>query len=383
MKAFSHITELGGDGYGVLPAVLLLADRTVLWTPSRADIDNAYKNGKSFLRHEDILEFLSDGYVQIMGRKKWLTDPESRKGHQWKDPSWDINFDGKICDIAIQDKGFNAAEQRVLLVEPERGYTWADQQLKQRSEISRKRKEFLVARIRNRNLPPGILRKIDKLESQEEKLRIALRDIRNHCDAFKLSKSDVTIDGPLWAECLEFVLGNELKKESRFGNVVPSKDHFYAFLDLLLSIASIKNAEHLKKLLCNSKRVQIREEFSKILADDLPVSALLSGEFSQFKEPGILKSIVPNSLIDKGITLSGVAVAIAGLQLAFLPLLGLVIAVSPIAKELAVKYSVLPIKGYKGPMFPFMLAYGVKSPTYKQIAEMHMKVLEHMKKSSI
>ncbi len=76
MKLFSHITELGFDGYHVLPVSLMVSDRVLLWNPNSKDINAAYdhfsqsqsRKANPLLRSGDILELVKDKKIQILGR---------------------------------------------------------------------------------------------------------------------------------------------------------------------------------------------------------------------------------------------------------------------------------------------------------------------------
>lgn len=388
MKLFSHITELGFDGYHLLPVSLMVTDRVMLWTPNSKDINAAYDDftqlqpGKAnpLLRSGDILELVKDNRVQILGREKWLRDPKSRIGHSYKSSEWDEDFDDIIREYGVQDaqKNSDPTNYRVRFVEEEEGFKWADRILMRTSKKSQKLVESIDHLIESEQLPYGVAEKVKIHGSKEKQIRVVLRDMRNHYDAFKLCGADKTIDGSEWEKLIVTGLKDELKRDSK-GHTEPvllSDDHVLQVLDTLKSIAGEKprNAEQIKKLIDSERGKTLREEFDKLIrVDDFTTHEILSSELraNLDKIPSYFKSLIPGGLLDRGITVLGLGFSLATFAFNAQSAMGLLVASLPVIKEHAVQKSLIPTKNYEGFRTPFILAYNRKNPTYNQMKELY------------
>lgn len=131
MRLFCHISEFEENGWESLPVMLFCSERVTLWSPSASSVNAAYLSGRSIFRAGEILELVREGYIQVMGRRQWLTDPEVRRQSNYPHARWDPTFDTAISDIGLAEKKNNilTLHRRVLFVGPEDGYHWADQVL--------------------------------------------------------------------------------------------------------------------------------------------------------------------------------------------------------------------------------------------------------------
>ncbi len=246
------------------------------------------------------------------------------------------------------------------------------------SKKNQKLVETIETLIRSGQLPIGVAEKVKIHKSIEKQIRVVLRDIRNHYDVFKLCCADKTIDG---SECEKLIitgLKDELIRDSK-GHTEPvllSDDHVLQVLDTLKSIASEKprNAEQIKKLIDSDRGKTLREEFDKLIrVNDFTTHEILSSELraNLDKIPGYFKSLIPEGLLDRGITVLGLSFSIATFAFNTQSAMGLLVASLPVIKEHAVQKSIIPTRSYEGFRTPFILAYNRKNPTYNQIKEMY------------
>jgi hypothetical protein len=81
MRAFCHISEFNEFGYDILPSMILLSEKLVIWSPSGSQIEYFNNTNKTYFTRKNMLELIDEGYVQIIGRDSWISDIEFRNNH--------------------------------------------------------------------------------------------------------------------------------------------------------------------------------------------------------------------------------------------------------------------------------------------------------------
>lgn len=378
MKVFYHINELGEQGYDILPVILQTCRKVKVWSPSASMMDSIYNKKVSLpnsplLTSGDFLELLQDGHVQILGRKEWLTNHNSRKDRKWTYAKWNNEFDNKVRDYAIKDiTNQTYSEKRVVLFDEEEGYAWADKIIGNQDEISKGKINFIRDLLVENQFPLGINEQLKRCENEAEKIHLILRMAYNHIDALNKSKANKTIDSRFWEKVSCGLCGNEFqhlffKSADHFKN-----QKFIEILDFLKSITKPRNAEEIKKFRNSKNSALVFDEIERMLDLDIPASSILSSESRDNLDrmPSFIETLVPKGLLDSGITLLGVIFTLATFQFNPISYSGIILSLLPQFRNIASKNSILPAKDYTGFISPFLLAHDTGSPTYKQMEEM-------------
>lgn len=387
MNLFSHITELGLQGYHLLPVSLMVSDKVILWSPNSEKIERAYTEfSKSnstainpLMRPGDLLELVNERRIQILGREDWLRIPESRLNNKHKPPNWDPVFDTSIRDFGVEDvlKNVPDSQKRVRFVPPEKGYEWADKIMKSNAIKNKKIVAYIIAKIKSNDLPEGVLDKVKRIDSDEGKIRVVLRDVRNHYDAFRFCGAQKTIDGVRFDNLISSVLGDEITKSQGSYSDYPNLSGLRVLevLEVLKSIAATKprNAEQIKKLCCSKKGEILRNEFEKLISiDKFSAVEVLTSDLrgSLGKVSGYLENLIPGNLMDKGMTISGILLSLATFTFNPLSYYGLFNSCWTPLKGWVTQKSLRPVNSYTGYRSPFIIAYDRLTPTYRQMEEM-------------
>ena len=78
LSTFCVINEYRENGFAHLHRMIASAKPLVLWAPSSVLLNKYYATGACQINTNDFLWYVENGYVQIMGRQKWLLDPAWR-----------------------------------------------------------------------------------------------------------------------------------------------------------------------------------------------------------------------------------------------------------------------------------------------------------------
>ena len=376
MNTFCHIAEFDFAGYQALPVMLYLSDQVVVWSPSARQLQVAYDADTTILRPGDIVELVQDGHLQVIGRKHWLTDPASRATSRFEYATWVPQFDGVLSEIAIREDnaGIVPRDRHVRIAHDEPGYAWADQILSSSDSLSKDIVRRAKERLKRRAFPVGTLEKIEKERTVNSKLRVALRDVCNHREAFLESSADLSLEYDVAAEAISELYPKVPPSQQEL--TVPSMSRFREIVELLASVNRPRNAENLKNLLKTRDRSLVAREFGELMKSQYAVSQLLAAQIAvSGEEPAFLKSLLPTSTFGKIVTVAGLALGFATFQFTAEPIISLIVSVIGAVEGLAEKISIIPASSYRGPRLPFIFAYGTKRPRYRQIKEMHRRLL--------
>lgn len=194
MKIFSHINELGKEGWESLRTLVLACPKVAIWSPSASYLESFRKINPLLPTKEELLWYIREGYIQYRARKWWIFNEERRKEHGWEFARWVEPFDEEILQIWKDDQhnGVTGAFARVVAVDEEVGLNWAREQIYGKN-IDLK---TLVKKIQKNTLLVGYREKALRFSNIEEMAISILRDARNHADVFGNSGADRNLGMP-------------------------------------------------------------------------------------------------------------------------------------------------------------------------------------------
>ena len=274
MRLFSHINEFAREGFRALPVLLLTVEKTYLWSPHAHRIE---KSG-SFFSCDNLVSILqmSNSPLRVMGRKRWLQSEKSRREfaeesaqNEGVDQWWATwsDFDEALSDLYRADRGKPFEDRRVVGVEEERGWKWADEQF----DTNAARVERARDLIRAKSLPPGIKEKVERLhvhggEITDRMIKQVLRDARNHDDALLESRADLPHEPARHPEAIPYLL-NRPATTLRGGAV--SSENVIQMVEVALAVADLSGPEQFFEMLEDKKRLQVlRSGADEILKAD-------------------------------------------------------------------------------------------------------------------
>lgn len=409
VKWFCHISEFGGErgstpfvAASVLPVMLFLSDRLTLWSPSGLQFRDAQKNGKSILGPEGLLDLVRKKRIQILGREKWLTSPQARESSDWPYAPWDQDFDLPIAEMALDDRNLPLPDRRVVLVEEEDGWKWADKQLQSLTEKVVTTRRLLA----KGELPPGFIEKADRYgdsvngEEKEKfqavakstdiplsewlRIRSVLRDARNHEKAFKLADCHLSVEPSDHPEAIPTIMGRRAHQADENFHLPPN-DQLWEFLQLAASLSRPRNADDLEKLLERSDRADLVREMTPFMIN--PYAALELDRRLQENLPpswsSVLNPFSGRTPVINGFKLFGylgLLSAFVGMKLNPEAIIGLVISFIGCGRDIGEKVNLLRVSDYTGPKFPVVLGYDHREPKYKELLELRQQVQNHLLK---
>jgi len=409
MRLFCHISEFREvssipyfTGAAVLPAMLFLSDRLSLWSPSTSQFLDARERGQSKLDAEDLVDFVRERRIQIVGRRWWLTDPSARRLRGWSPHGcvWVSPFDDAIAEMAIEDEklGLPETDRRVLIADDEDGWEWADEKIKASTKHVARARERLASQA----LPGGFLDKArQRAENPSEEdqkqfkikatgsglsfsewieLRTVLRDTRNHEEAVRISHCDSPVEPSKHADAIPFIAGRRTRQPHTSFRL-PSDRQLAELVHFAASFSRPRDASELRALLDRKDRADLVAEMEPLMTS--PSAALELHKRLETDVPGWLSVINPVSgrsgagRAFRLIGFAGLITSIVTTTVAWVPLVSLAASIIGYGKEVGENLSVLPAPNYHGPKWPVVLAYDETDPTYAQIRELRERCLEH------
>jgi len=374
VRLFCHISEFGPLGMQNVPVLAFLGDRLTLWAPSASFIRAASSMGDSMLSPDDVLDLVRRRHIQIMGRERWIYDSKFRDDYpaaRYRFAAWDSSFDREIALMAAQDADLAVADRRVVVAPDEDGLTWAETTMHSDDPDHAQARE--IARgLMSTNLTLGLREKLAKASTDEERLRVMLRDIRNHSKAFRDARSDqVVVLAQDAASYAAIVAGEADAAPSALAELerLPELVHF------LSTLARPRTAEELTKLLSDSSREEFRREARSLLQANQPIDVeVLAQVTAGSRAASWRETLVGSNLLDAasrlGASGGGLLISLATLQFQPLALIGLVMQAAQTIGPLAQKIGLARAPDYRGPRFPFVLGFGTEDPTYREISRM-------------
>jgi hypothetical protein len=405
MNFFCHISEFQNEptapfsGANLLPVMLFLSNRLSLWSPSGLQFQEAFRSGNSTLAPKDLLDFVGEGRIQIIGRKEWLTNASSRESSTWRFAPWWDEFDIPVLQMGLQDENRLLTDRRVVFAGDERGWDWAAEQIRGTTPEMKIARERLDAR----SLPPGFVEKASRVTPDtvkpelREKVQGAarqasipfcnalqigsvLRDARNHEDALLLSGCDLPVEPSKHADAIPAIVGRREPK-SDCDISLPSSEELLGFLKLLAGLSRPRNAKDLRTLLERKDRQELIAEIWPLLGN--PLAALELHRQLQLNPPTWLSVLKPISgtmtpaQVFKLFSVGSLVTAIATASLAPMSILGLLFAIIGYGPELLQKLNVLSAPAYKGPRLPVLLACDRTDPTYRDVSELRQTLIDY------
>jgi hypothetical protein len=195
MRLFCSIKYLRETGYALLPAMLLLASKEKsldLWAPAPAYVDDLHDRGLSNFTSRDILEFIDEGRIRIFAREFWFDKNARNKRFESEDQpwsKWNDEFDGEL--VSPMKNG----DHRIVILEKERGWEWAREQLGNDTDSARLAQNLYD----KRSAAPGTIERADGRASDEAVLQI-LRDAHNTSEVFDICGADLIVEGSAGAD---------------------------------------------------------------------------------------------------------------------------------------------------------------------------------------
>jgi hypothetical protein len=192
---FCHIGEYDEDGYQKLHRMLAMSQPLILWAPTSSQLEHE----KCRIPPRAFLEYVEEGRIRVMARKKWLTDPTFRDHLAFKadrpypGARWDKNFDGELKRICEQDASYPAEQRHVLVAPEENGWEWAEKYLESNPEQITRWSRVARGKKPEAKVPTGTLQAAFRYAGDDPAkfAQAVLRDAYNHGDAIKLSGADV------------------------------------------------------------------------------------------------------------------------------------------------------------------------------------------------
>jgi|WetSurMetagenome_2_1015567.scaffolds.fasta_scaffold201642_2 hypothetical protein len=194
MEIFSHINELGEQGWESLRTLVLTCPKVALWSPSAAYLESFRGKNPLLPNKEELLWYIRQGHIQFRARKWWIFNEELRKQHKWEYAKWNDSYDGELLDIWKEDQhaGRTNTTARVVAIDDEVGKDWA-KSLVEHENINLKK---LTEKVKKNALLVGYREKALRSNSMEEMAISLLRDAKNHADVFVKSGADRNLGTP-------------------------------------------------------------------------------------------------------------------------------------------------------------------------------------------
>ncbi len=368
IRAWCHINEFREEGYAALPAMIAFSDPLVLWGPSATLMDSYYPR-KCALSSKDLLDLVEKKEVRIAGRREWLTDRTYREHHPWKAARWKDQFDEQIRTWALEDKYKPAQFQRVMIVRPETGMTFANKLVRKKDPPSIKLMREIRERITQRRFHKALLEKVGERPRTIDKVQLAIRDLRNHGMARIETKSDVTISP--WNES-GWLFGSRIMTKL---HVREESEALHRQLDAVVKlmgrIGAFPKAKYLHEFLGRNYRKELVNWLADVCAKD---SSLRLGDPVRHLELLLQKSIeeglikgkrfvdwtMPKPWRLRGVTALGMVVSAVDAFLNPSSSVGMTIGLAEVGHSILERVSLVPLSSqkYKGPQWPFIATTG-------------------------
>jgi hypothetical protein len=382
VRYFIHISEFGFEGYRYLPALAFLADDLIVWSPSGQQAQAAVQAGQSLIGPDDLLRLVESRRIRVVGRKKWLLDDESRRASKWAGAAWTDSFDGVIKSFAESDDDLPDTERRVLFADEEQGQDWAREEI-ERGSSRVKLVERLIEAPHALDpaktvLLPGLAEKLVRLRSPEDRLRLALRDIRNHTLAGQEVHADIPVEPRAFREVV-----SDIASESSAGKSLPSVEppteinwrHLVALIEETRAPKSLSDVEGLLELkerpgvtdaihgllLYGDPRAQIQADLEAAPELESWWRVLLTGGSFPLSNALDMVAVLLGSFIE--------------LPTAAVPLTRLCFSVGEATERWTNREEEEEtVVSYNGSVLPFLLAYGDATATFKRIGELKRRL---------
>lgn len=377
---FFHINQRGEVGYRDLGRLVAMSQPLTLWAPSSAQL----RAPSSGVGPRQFLDLLDKGYIRVMGRRQWLTDPRCRDSPRWPGTVWDAEIDGEIRWRSGDEEGKPAAERRVVIAPEEEGYDWADNYLSQHPEESSRWYKRACRKDASQTIPGGTLEAVRELGTDHVAIaRRILRDAYNHGRALLESRARVPILQSFTHRKFVEVLAQAPPTEEETAawhtrvsdtSRAPRLDDLSAMTGELVKILvalDLQGHPDPKRLdrflhgsghrdlvawmsgMCNEYELHQPQVIDAFILDRLKQD-LGRASFDSFVQ-GLKRRGDDASVGAVGVVAGIVGLATGGVG--WLPALGLGAAVYPVGKGLVRELGFIPA-AFDGPQWPFLYTYG-------------------------
>jgi hypothetical protein len=382
LRCFLHISEFGFEGYRHLPALATISDDLVLWAPAALQAQRAKDAGASLLGADEILELVEARKMRIVGREHYLLEKESRK-NGWPLAQWTQAYDAEIARIALADREKPPDQRRVFFAEAEQGKDWAEQELARGGPRVAQVEELIektpVHDPMRTNLLPGLAEKLTRLPPGEERVALALRDIRNHTLAAEEVGADISVE-PLAFRDIAADLGATDRALGLPASPPPTIEGVRELLAMVMSLAPLRSSADLQRLLDLREVTTVRHQIESLLRfnpqpqkrveQDLEAAGDLTDWLGELLDPTSFKGAPLLDVVGVVLAMLGEpALAATG------PLTRLGCALGRAAERRAKHEAELdaPIP-YSGSRLPFLLAFGDETVTFRRIGDLRRRL---------
>jgi hypothetical protein len=273
--------------------------------------------------------------------------------------------------MAVQDRDEALENRRVLIADEEDGRSWAEEAIESGADAHVAAVATAKA-ILSSGHTLGLDEKLAKAKTETDRVKIVLRDIRNHSKAFSDSRADQVVVMAQEAQSYAQAVSGDNRNRLGFA---AEQEKLPELVDFLSKISKPRDLRELLRLL-NDKDIAIfRDEVTALMQSSAPVDVEVLARI-QAGTPELTWSdtLWGRDLIQAttrlGPTALGLLIAFLTIQFEPAALIGLLIQGIQTAVPLGTKLGALPAPDYVGPRFPFILGFGRGSPTYTQIREM-------------
>jgi hypothetical protein len=386
MRLFCHISEFQGgmdtpstaSPYSLVPIMLLASETTTLWAPSPWQIESGHD--RLSLTWQEFLVLIRDARnkdgrprLRVIARKPWLVDPNCESRKKAPHGTWHPEFDGGLLRLFEDDlKHYDTdpGKCRVCRAEDEEGWTWAGQQVRDKTVAYFEAQE----RYRKKTLPPGFLRKADNRGgSEDDRIEVVLRDARNHQDAIGLADADFPVEPSIHADAIQAIYPCELPTSARPPHRRITAERIMNALEIAASLSRPRNVDEWLRFLEREEVEQVREELSALMRSPHPGQDLLEELEGRSQPPSLLDAVVPRDGREALKRYGGLPWAIISLLQAAHDPLALIVAVGSglwtaweSSEGLREKLSISPTPGYPGKELPVLLGHDRTDPTYRE-----------------
>ncbi|MFZ6011758.1 MAG: hypothetical protein ACOYXT_15555 [Bacteroidota bacterium] len=362
MRNFCHISDFEEHGYQLVPSMLMMSEKLVLWGPAPDEIKLYNATHNTLLTPKDFLELIESNQISIIAREEWLTSKTYRNNHPWPQAKWDDTFDGEIKRWAYEDRDKALEDRRVIVAKKEPGYDSADQFLA--DSANKDKVEKLQNRMATLKLPRGMVGKLQREKHDHDKLRVVVRDMYNHVDARANAHAQQSVEPDEWMGIIYEILDIETEQ----WNYEVSAEKFWEALEFLKEHHSARNFKDLQKIL--NHKAKITADLTKLYKSSDSIKAVLEESIAKGMKPPSWAEVFRKStrdVVTVGSLLSIVASFLfAPPQTAMVLITGLTTAaLGPLAQNAGIKTSILR-REMDGFALPYIIAYGTDKGTYEE-----------------
>lgn len=212
----------------------------------------------------------------MSGGKDGCSTKASRRKTDWDLAKWDEGFDGEIRNLAEADLNRPEHERRVFFAKKELGMDWAGEEIANESWRAKAVERMISADGAldpdETDLLPGLAEKLAKLGSGEERLKVALKDVRNHTLAGEEVGADISVEPAAFRE-LVVGLASENAQPLRDPGA-PTLEGWRELVELVHDLRPLRSPAGVDELLALKDSRQIQREIDRLLMFESPRAEL-------------------------------------------------------------------------------------------------------------